>query len=289
LREKFVALLTKARLAAAVPEVCGKKVTVKVTDWPAARTTGNEIPLRTNSALVLPPEEIVTDEPVALSVPVKDAFDPVVTLSKFSAEGVAVNCPAGFSLPDKAMFSCGLEASERIARLPETEPEAVDVKTTLNVRLCPAPRLAGSDKPLTENAPLDMAACETMILAVPLLFRVSVKVREPPAGRFPKLRLPGEAAIRPAAAIPEPVKATLVMVVVVVEAYLHLRCLHVCADPLTETEPMSLPTERGVNAMFRRALCPGERVNGHVSPLTAKPIPLTLTVETLEGWKSRCW
>ena len=188
-------MLTKARLAAAVPAVCGKKVTVKGTDWPAARATVNEIPLRTNSALVLVPEETVTDEPVALSEPVKDAFDPVVTLPKFSAEGAVVNCPGVFSLPDKAMFSCGLEAFERIARLPETEPETMGLKTTLNVRLCPAPRLTGSDKPLTVNAVLDIAACETVTPAVPLLFRVSVKVWEPPARRFPKLRLAGEAEI----------------------------------------------------------------------------------------------
>jgi hypothetical protein len=191
----LVALLTKARLAAAVPEVCGKKVTVKGTDWPAVRATGNEIPLRTNSALVLVPEEIVTDELVALSVPVKDAFDPVVTLPKFNAVGATVNWPDAVSLPERGMFSCELEAFERIARLPETEPETVGVKTTLNVRLCPAPRLADSDKPLTVNAPLDTAACETVTLAVPLLVSVSVKVREPPAWRFPKLRLAGEAAI----------------------------------------------------------------------------------------------
>jgi hypothetical protein len=72
-----------------------------------------------------------------------------------------------------------------------------------------------------------------------------------------------------------------VVVVVFVKAYLRLRCLQVCADALTDTEPLSLPTAGGVNVMFRSALCPGERVNGHVSPLTAKPVPLTLTVETL--------
>ncbi len=69
--------------------------------------------------------------------------------------------------------------------------------------------------------------------------------------------------------------------VVVVEAYVRLWCLQVCAEALTDTEPMSLPTAGGVNATFRRALCPGERVNGHVSPLTAKPVPLTLTAEML--------
>jgi len=188
-------LLTKARLAAAVPEVCGKKVTVKGIDWPAARATGNEIPLRTNSALVLAPEEIVTDEPVAFSVPLRDAFDPVLTLPKFNAVGATVNWPDAVSLPERGMFSCELEALDRIARLPETEPETVGVKTTLNVKLCPAPRLAGSDKPLTVNAALDMAACETVTLAVPVLVRASAKVWELPAGRFPKLRLAGEAEI----------------------------------------------------------------------------------------------
>jgi hypothetical protein len=192
---EFVALLTKARLAAAAPEVCGRKVTVKGTDWPAARTTGNEIPLRTNSALVLAPEEIVTVEPPAPRAPVKDALDPVLTPPKFNAKGATVNCPDAVSLPERGMFSCGFAALDRIARLPETEPGAVGVKMTLNVRLCPAPRLAGSDNPLARNAALDMLACETVTLPVPLLLRTAFKVRELPAGRFPKLKLAGEAAI----------------------------------------------------------------------------------------------
>jgi hypothetical protein len=33
--------------------------------------------------------------------------------------------------------------------------------------------------------------------------------------------------------------------------------------------------------MSRRALCPGERVNPLVGPLTAKPIPLAPTLDTL--------
>jgi hypothetical protein len=137
---------------------------------------GREMPLRTNSALVLVPEEIVTDEPLALSLPAKDTGDPVLTLPKLSAEGVRVNCPGLLALPERAIFSCGFEASETIARLPETEPETVGAKTTLNVRLCPAARLAGSDKPLAVNAALDMLACATVTLAVPVFFRVSVKV-----------------------------------------------------------------------------------------------------------------
>ncbi len=86
-----MALLTKERVADALPEVCGKKVTVKGIDCPAARLVGSEIPPSKNSALVVVPDEIVTGEPVALSVPDREAFDPVLTLPKFKAVGVSVN------------------------------------------------------------------------------------------------------------------------------------------------------------------------------------------------------
>ena len=130
-----MALLTKERLADALPEVCGKNVTVKGTDWPAARVVGSEIPPSRNSALVVVPDEIVTGEPVALSVPDREAFDPVLMLPKFKAEGVNVSCPGALSLPDSAMFSRGLEASERIERFPVIEPVTLGAKTTPNVTL----------------------------------------------------------------------------------------------------------------------------------------------------------
>jgi hypothetical protein len=145
--------------------------------------------------LVLVAKEIVTGEPIALSVPVKDAFDPAFTLPKFNAVGASINCPDAVSLPERAMFNCGFDALERIARVPEARPEAPGVKTTLNVRLCPAPIFAGNNNPLALNAALDMPACEIVMLVAPLLVRVSVKVWELPAGRLPKLRLADEAVI----------------------------------------------------------------------------------------------
>ena len=93
------------------------------------------MPLRTNSALVLVPEEIVTGEPVALSVPDRDAFEPVLTVPKFKAVGASVNCPGVLPLPESPMFSCGLEASERIDSFPVIEPAMLGVKTTPNVTL----------------------------------------------------------------------------------------------------------------------------------------------------------
>jgi hypothetical protein len=82
---------------------------------------------------------------------------------------------------------------------------------TPNVKLCPAPRLTGSDKPVGVKAALDEAACDTVMLVVPVFIKIPVIVCEPPAGRFPKLRLAGEAAIEPALApdIPEPDRDTV--------------------------------------------------------------------------------
>ena len=227
------------------------------------------MPPSRNSPLVLVPEEIVTGEPVALSVPDRDAFEPVLTLPKFKFAGDSVNCPGALSLPDSAMFNCGLEASERIESFPVIDPATLGVKTTPNVTLLPAPKVDGRDKLLAVNIVLDKLACEIVTLVVPVLVRVSFNVCELPGKRLPKLRLVGEAEIWPAAEIPEPDKPT-VAVVVVEEGYPHLRwCLHVCVEASTRTEPLSVPTAGGVKVTFSCALCPGESVNGQLSPLTA--------------------
>ena len=173
---------------------------------------GSEIPPSRNSPLVLVPAEIVTVEPVALSVPDRDAFEPVLTLPKFKFAGVSVNCPGALSLPVSPMFSCGLEASERIKRFPITDPATLGVKTTPNVTLLPTPKIDGRDKLLAVNIALDMLACEIVTLVVPVLVKVSFKVCEVPGARLPKLRLDGEAETWPAAEIPEPDKDTVAVV-----------------------------------------------------------------------------
>jgi hypothetical protein len=169
-----------------------------------------EMPLTANSALVVVTEETVTGDPVALRVPFKEALDPAVTLPKFNDAGATVNCPSAVSLPDSAMFRCGLKAFEFTKRVPELVPELLGANMTLKVRLCPACRLTGSNKPLNVNALLDTEACDTVTLVFPLFVRVSVNVLDPPAGRVPKLRIAGEGAIIPAArGIPKPDRATV--------------------------------------------------------------------------------
>ena len=64
------ALLAKEMFAEAVPLVWGANVTVKGTLCPAAMVRGRAMPLKPNSVLLELPEDTVTLEPVALSVPV---------------------------------------------------------------------------------------------------------------------------------------------------------------------------------------------------------------------------
>ena len=200
-------------------------------------------------------------------MPDRDVFEPVLTLPKFKFAGDSVNCPGALSLPDSAMFSCGLEASERIESFPVIDPATLGEKTTPNVTLLPAPKVDGRGKLVAVNIALDKLACEMVTLVVPVLVKVSFKVCEVPGGRLPKLKAVGEAEIWPAAEIPEPDKPTVAVVVV---EYPHLRRrLHICVEALTRTEPASVPTADGVKVTFRCALCPGERANGQVSPLTA--------------------
>lgn len=152
------------------------------------------IPLTTNSVLEIVADDIVTEEPLALNVPFKDALIPVVTLPKFSVVGDTVNCPAVAPVPDRLMFICEFDAFDRIASVPEIVPDAVGENTTPNVRLCPTASVAGKFNPLTAKDAFDMLAPDTAMLALPVLLNVSVRVCEPPGRMFPKLKDVGEAA-----------------------------------------------------------------------------------------------
>jgi hypothetical protein len=189
------ALLTNESVAVTVPDTCGRNVTVNGIDCPAASVVGREIPLNTNSLLVLVTDESVTDEPLAVSVPLRTALEPSVMLPKLNAVGVTDNCPGGAPVPESPIFSWESDALERIAKVPEAEPETAGENTTPKVRLCPAARLAGSDSPLTANDPLDMLACEIDTLAFPEFVSVSVSICEVPGRMLPKLRLAGDGTI----------------------------------------------------------------------------------------------
>lgn len=193
----FDALLVKEMLALAAPDELGRKVTVNPADCPEASVIGKEIPLRPNSALVLLAPEIVTDDPLAVSVPFKLALAPVTTLPKFSAAGVSCNCPAAAPVPESPIASCGFEALDAIDRVPELVPVAVGVKTTANVTLCPPARVIGRVSPLRANDPLVALAPDSVTFVLPVFFTVSIRVCEVPGVTLPNERVDGDAVIGP--------------------------------------------------------------------------------------------
>jgi hypothetical protein len=181
--------------ALVVPDTCGRNVTVNGMDCPADSVFGNEIPLSTNSVLVLDADDTVTDDPLAVSEPLNMAFEPSVTLPKFNAIGVNVSCPAAAPVPVRATFNCASDAFERMVSVPEIVPAVVGAKTTLNVTLCPAGNVAGRESPPTVNAELERPAPEIVALAVPVFVSVFISVCACPGRILPKLKVVGDAVI----------------------------------------------------------------------------------------------
>ena len=88
---EFPASLENESVAEAVPDCAGLNVTVKKVVCPALRVVGREIPESTNSLLLMPAPEMVTEEPLAPRVPSSDLFAPTTTLPKFRLVGETDN------------------------------------------------------------------------------------------------------------------------------------------------------------------------------------------------------
>jgi hypothetical protein len=144
------ALLTKVRVAVAVPLVCGVNVTLYGRLCPAERTAGRDSPLMVNSGLVLVADETVTAAPVALRDELRVELAPTMTSPKPRLEGETPSCPRAVPVPDKAMMSCALLAFETRVRFVVMEVAVPGAKVTLNVTLCPADKFAGRVSPLIE-------------------------------------------------------------------------------------------------------------------------------------------
>ena len=134
---------------------------------------GRDSPLRLNSALVEVAEEMVTLDPVAVSVAATLLLVPTVTLPKFKVLALEVNCPAGMPLPARAITSFGFDAFESTAIPPLTFPPTFGVNRTLKVMLCPLLRLRGRLRPLKLNPAPVTVASEMVEVELPEFVNVS--------------------------------------------------------------------------------------------------------------------
>jgi hypothetical protein len=169
----LVALLVNVRLPVAVPLACGANVTVNAADCPAVIVAGSVIPESTNSLLLALAEEIVTEAPLALNVPLSAALDPTVTLPKFNVAGDSDNCPGVVPVPESVTPSGEFDASETTDKLPFTVPALDGANLTVKVTLWFAASVVGNVRPLTEYpVPLTLA-CEIVTVVPPVLVTVS--------------------------------------------------------------------------------------------------------------------
>ena len=162
------------------------------------------------------------------------------------------------------MVSVGLFASEVMVRFPLLLPADAGVNTALNVALCPAATVAGRFGPL-KLKPLPVAvALEMVTVEPPLLLTVTATDLFLPTVIFPKLTLLGF-AIREPAVTPVPESAML------------------RGDPgASETMarlPVTLPPAAGANFTVNATDWFGVNVVGRASPMTEKPVPVTVACE----------
>jgi hypothetical protein len=123
---------------------------------------------------------IVTDAPLAFSVPLSDELDPTTTLPKLRLAGDTANWPAAVPVPARAMLSGEFDALDTTERLPLAAPALAGAKVAVNVTLWFAVRVRGRLNPLMEKTAPVKFACEMVTVDPPELVSVSDKLLLPP-------------------------------------------------------------------------------------------------------------
>jgi len=257
-------LLENDKDAEVAPLACGVKVTVKEVDWPAASVAGSEMPESTNSPLLRLAELIVTDAPLALSVPLSDELDPTTTLPKLRLVGDTANWPAAVPIPDSAILSGEFDASDTTERLPLAAPALAGAKVAVNVTLWFGVSVRGRVNPLMEKTAPVKFACEMVTVDPPVFVSVSDRLLLPPTWMLPNERLVGVAVSAPCVT-PVPESGMLKLGFEPFEVMVTL--------------PLPAPLVVGEKSTVNDVLWPAFNVKGSVSPLKPNPVPLAVAAE----------
>jgi hypothetical protein len=157
-------LIVNAPLAA--PAAVGAKMALKAVDCPALRVSGKVGPVKLNPLPDAVALDTVTATPPAF-VTVTDAalLLPTVTLPKLALLGFAARDPGASPVPESAMLSGELAASDTIANVALATLASVGANFTAKGTLWFAASVTGRDNPLIEKAPLTLAS--KIVTAVP--------------------------------------------------------------------------------------------------------------------------
>jgi hypothetical protein len=148
--------------------------------------------------------------------------------------------------------------------LPEAVPETVGLNVTVKGTLCPAAMVRGNVTPLSVKAELldvaeEIAALPPLALMLPFWLWLFPMVIDP------KLIDAGEIPIVEVEVVAVPVSVTATEGSDALELIMRVA--------------VSVPATVGANFTDRVALAPAASAYGKVSPLTLKPVPLTLSEE----------
>lgn len=184
------ALLVKVNVALAAPALCGLKVTLKGTLWPARIVTGNVTPLMVNAALFELADVTVALVPLATRFPDAVPLSPSVTLPTAIVVGFAARVPVvDAPVPESATFADASEASLASVIVALNVPEPFGENSMFNATACPAATEIGRLGAVIAKYLVEMTTFLMLTVAVPVLVAFNVRLAFDPGAMLPKFRL----------------------------------------------------------------------------------------------------
>lgn len=169
-------------------------------------------------------------------------------------------CTVVTPVPDRGTVAGDPVALLTMEMLPFTLPLTVGLNCTLRVRFCAGESVTGALPPASKKPAPFTVICEMVTLEFPVLVIVTLFVAEDvPVVMLPKLRLVGLMPRVSVAAVPVPIKLTVLG--------------DVGALLTIEMPPEAVPAATGAKTAFIVVLCPAFMFNGRENPLTEKPAP----------------
>jgi hypothetical protein len=184
---------------------------------------------------------------------------PTVMFPKLRLVGFAASVPGATPVPESAMLSVGLDASEMIVIVPVALPLDCGANVRVNEVLWLGLSVNGVAIPLSSNPVPLTEAPEISTFAAPLFVSVTVWACVAPTVTLPNVALLGLTPSWPTAvAVPFPVSEILVNE----------------SDALlvTESVELKLPAALGANLMLIVAVCPAAIVAGRLGVMREKQL-----------------
>jgi hypothetical protein len=171
-------------------------------------------------------------------------------------------CPAVVPTPVRDSVLEDGDASLVNVNVPLSEPMVSGLNVTVYEAVFPAAIVTGKESPPTVKRELLLVAAITVTLA-PIALRLPAADPVLPTVTFPTATVVGVTLSCPEVAVAVPVPDNAI------------DKLEFDAPDPTDTLPVVVPADLGLNTTLKDVLCPGASVSGRVRPLTLNAVPVT--------------